>query len=54
MSTQQLRRCATLPMMSRPAQLQGYGQLMVDVPVDASYPTIKEVSRLQIVQGSDD
>lgn len=43
MSAQHLRRRATLPMMSRPAHLQGFGQLLVDVPVDASYPTIKEV-----------
>jgi hypothetical protein len=43
MSVQQLRRRATLPMMDRPAQLQGYGQLMVDVPVDTHYPTIQEV-----------
>jgi hypothetical protein len=43
MSVQQLRRRASLPMMARPAQLQGYGQLMVDVPVDAHYPTIQEV-----------
>lgn len=44
MSAQQLRRRAMLPMMNRPAQLQGYGQLMVDVPVDEHYPTINEVS----------
>jgi hypothetical protein len=50
LSSRQLRRRASLPMMSRPARLQGYGQLMVDVPVDASYPTIQEVGALRAVQ----
>jgi hypothetical protein len=49
MSVQQLRRRASLPMMDRPAQLQGYGQLLVDMPVDAHYPTIQEVRALLAV-----
>ncbi|KAF6249078.1 pectin lyase fold/virulence factor [Scenedesmus sp. NREL 46B-D3] len=53
MNAQQLRRRAMLPMMNRPAQLQGYGQLMVDVPVDEHYPTINEAGDWRIYYNPD-
>lgn len=38
------RRSAKLPVMDRPAWIQGYGQVAVDMPLDGNNPTLKEVS----------
>jgi hypothetical protein len=37
------RRMTKLPVMSRPASIQGYGQVVVDMPLDNQIPPIKEV-----------
>jgi hypothetical protein len=39
----QQRRMTKLPVMSRPASIQGYGQVVVDMPLDNQIPPIKEV-----------
>ncbi|KAF8061410.1 hypothetical protein HT031_004501 [Scenedesmus sp. PABB004] len=36
------RRATRLPVMSRPASIQGYGQVVVDMPLDANQPAIRE------------
>lgn len=37
------RRMTKLPVMSRPASIQGYAQVVVDMPLDNQVPPIKEV-----------
>jgi hypothetical protein len=39
---QQLRM-TKLPVMSRPASIQGYGQVVVDMPLDKQIPPVNEV-----------
>ncbi|KAF8061409.1 hypothetical protein HT031_004500 [Scenedesmus sp. PABB004] len=36
------QRASRLPVMSRPASIQGYGQVVVDMPLDSQIPPIKE------------
>lgn len=42
-SLQKMQKAARLTLFARPADIQGYQQVVVDMPLDASMPTIKEV-----------
>lgn len=43
-SMTRMQQAARLSMFSRPADTQGYQQVVVDMPLDSSMPTIREVS----------
>lgn len=43
-----MRRMTKLPVMSRPAAIQGYAQVVVDMPLDSQIPPIREV-RVRVV-----
>lgn len=42
-SMQKMQQAARLALFSRPADIQGYQQVVVDMPLDHSMPTIREV-----------
>jgi len=42
-SMRQMQQAARLYMLSRAADTQGYQQVVVDMPLDSSMPTIREV-----------
>ncbi|KAF6249080.1 hypothetical protein COO60DRAFT_1000166 [Scenedesmus sp. NREL 46B-D3] len=44
LDTYQQRRMTQLPVMSRPASIQGYGQVVVDMPLNNQIPPIKEAA----------
>lgn len=52
-SQQTLQRGARLSMMARPADIQGYQQVVVDMPLDDSMPTIREVGETDRQTGTD-
>jgi hypothetical protein len=43
-SMQKMQQAARLTLFARPALTQGYQQVVVDMPLDSSMPTIREVN----------
>lgn len=50
-SMQKMQQAARLALFSRPADIQGYQQVVVDMPLDQSMPTIREVSWQVVTEG---